>query len=88
MAHFGASSFAGLVSAVFSTPIDVVRTRLMNQAGTAHEDSGVVDALINIPRKEGVAALYKGFWPLFMRKVLWTVSFFLTYEQIKAAVAK
>jgi hypothetical protein len=31
--HFSASTIAGLASAVCSTPVDVVKTRLMNQAG-------------------------------------------------------
>jgi hypothetical protein len=83
--HLLASSGAGLVSAIFSTPVDVIKTRLMAQAGTANQAyKGVLDAAINIPRNEGVMALYKGFWPLFQRKVLWTVIFFLSYERIRA----
>ena len=86
LAHFGASSFAGFASAIASCPVDVVRTRLFQQAGNYQEYSGTFDALINIPRREGIFALYKGFWPLFTRKVVWTVLFFMTYEQAKAAV--
>merc|ERR550525_1967317 len=32
-AHVGASGIAGTASAVTSTPVDVVKTRLMNQSG-------------------------------------------------------
>ena len=31
--------------------------------------------------QEGIAALYKGFWPLASRKVAWTIIYFLTFEQ-------
>ena len=87
LTHLAASSGAGLVSAIFSTPVDVIKTRLMAQAGLAEQQyQGVVDAAINIPRNEGFMALYKGFWPLFQRKVFWTVIFFLNYEQIRACM--
>ena len=85
-AHFAASSFAGLASAIASCPVDVVRTRLFNQAGRDAVYKGTFDALINIPRREGFMALYSGFMPLFTRKVVWTVLFFLTYEQAKLQV--
>jgi len=85
LTHLVASSGAGLVSAIFSTPVDVIKTRLMAQAGTADQAyKGVVDAAINIPRNEGFMALYKGFWPLFQRKVFWTVIFFVCYERIRS----
>ena len=87
VAHLGASTFAGFVSAVASCPVDVVRTRLFNQAGNKEQEyRGMMDALVNIPRKEGLRALYSGFLPLFMRKVSWTVLFFLSYEQAKKGI--
>ena len=87
LGHFGASGIAGIVSAVFSTPVDVVKTRLMAQAGgTATEGvvlyTGVVDCFIRMPRIEGFSSLYKGFVPIAARKVAWTVAYFLTYEQV------
>jgi len=84
LAHFGASGAAGIVSALFSTPVDVVKTRLMNAAGgnkDAIQYKGVLDCFVNMPRKEGVLSLYRGFWPLAARKVIWTVAFFLVNEQ-------
>mmetsp|Transcript_53 Transcript_53/g.119 ORF Transcript_53/g.119 Transcript_53/m.119 type:complete len:317 (-) Transcript_53:389-1339(-) len=88
LAHFAASGAAGVVSAIFSTPVDVVKTRLMNAAGNkeALQYNGVIDCFVNMPRKEGIASLYKGFWPLAMRKVLWTVAFFLVNEQALKAI--
>lgn len=87
--HFAASTVAGVVSAVFSTPVDVVKTRLMNQAGgrtDVQQYKGVIDCFVNMPKQEGIGSLYKGFWPLAMRKVSWTVLYFLMYEQVRGYV--
>jgi len=91
LAHFGASAVAGTVSAIFSTPVDVVKTRLMAQAGgraTAGvmQYTGVVDCFMRMPQHEGFSSLYKGFIPIAARKVLWTVAYFLVYEQALKAV--
>ena len=87
-AHIGASGIAGVASACTSTPADVVKTRLMNAAGGAgdRQYAGVVDAARTIVRDEGVGALYKGFTPIVVRKVLWCSAFFVTYEQLRAAL--
>ena len=55
--HVTASFAAGVVSSAVSTPADVVKTRLMNQAGHTHEYSGVVDAFVGITRQEGECRL-------------------------------
>ena len=72
-------------------PVDVVKTRLMAQAGGAEtagvaQYAGVVDCFVRMPRLEGVSSLYKGFVPIAARKVLWTVLYFLTYEQALKAI--
>lgn len=77
--HIGASLVAGLASAATSTPADVVKTRLMNQAGTSNQ--GVVSTLRAIHYDGGYAAFYKGFIPIVIRKVAWTSCFFVLYEQ-------
>mmetsp|Transcript_12361 Transcript_12361/g.15330 ORF Transcript_12361/g.15330 Transcript_12361/m.15330 type:complete len:280 (-) Transcript_12361:513-1352(-) len=70
VAHLSASGVAGIASACTSTPADVIKTRLMNSAGSTHEYSGVVDAFTSIVRTEGPGALYKGFIPISVRKPL------------------
>ncbi|ETO31142.1 hypothetical protein RFI_05983 [Reticulomyxa filosa] len=76
------SSFgAAIISACVSTPVDVVKTRLMNQSGRVHEYRGMFHGLVSIPRKEGVMALYKGFIPIIVRKVAWCTLYFVTYER-------
>lgn len=80
--HVTASGIAGLASSLVSTPADVVKTRLMNQAGGSHAYSGVIDAFVGIPRHEGFSALYKGFGAILTRKIVWCTVFFVSYEQV------
>ena len=84
VAHVGASGVAGVASACTSTPADVVKTRLMNQSGGVPKYSGVLDALASILREEGALALYKGFVPIVVRKVLWCSLFFVSYERVRS----
>ncbi|RZF43034.1 hypothetical protein LSTR_LSTR001212 [Laodelphax striatellus] len=97
--HFVSSFIASLGSAVASTPIDVIRTRLMNDrrltktlaSSSANGNtlvirnySGSMDCLIQTVRNEGPLALYRGFVPTWVRMGPWNIIFFITYEQLKA----
>uniref|UniRef100_A0A8C9SUR0 Solute carrier family 25 member 30 n=1 Tax=Scleropages formosus TaxID=113540 RepID=A0A8C9SUR0_SCLFO len=85
--HFLSSVVCGLAGALASNPIDVVRTRMMNQRalldGTSGGYKGTVDCLVKTWRSEGFLALYKGFFPNWLRLGPWNVIFFITYEQLK-----
>lgn len=93
--HFSSSFLAGLVGAIASTPIDVVKTRLMNQkklkTTVIGEGSSAVpaiytsslDCLVQTVKTEGFMALYKGFIPTWVRLGPWNIIFFMTYEQMK-----
>jgi hypothetical protein len=86
LGHFAASAVAGTISAVFSTPPDVVKTRLMAQAGGTVQEgmpryAGVLDCFVRMPQLEGVTALFKGFVPIATRKIAYTVAYFIIYEQ-------
>ncbi|XP_020292454.1 mitochondrial uncoupling protein Bmcp isoform X2 [Pseudomyrmex gracilis] len=89
--HFVSSFVASMGSAVASTPIDVIRTRLMNQRRVcvvtskpmSHIYSGSMDCLVQTIKNEGVLALYKGFVPTWFRMGPWNIIFFITYEQLK-----
>jgi len=82
--HVSASGCAGFSSACVSTPADVVKTRLMNAAGGTQEYRGMLHAGYRILLDEGPAALYKGFIPICIRKVIWCGTFFVCYEQVRA----
>lgn len=64
VAHIGASGIAGVTSALTSTPADVVKTRLMNDAGGEQRYKGMLHAGRTILKEEGVGALYGGFYPI------------------------
>ncbi|KAG5261936.1 hypothetical protein AALO_G00290240 [Alosa alosa] len=85
--HFLSSFACGLAGALASNPIDVVRTRMMNQRvvldGTCGGYKGTLDCLLQTWRSEGFLALYKGFFPNWLRLGPWNIIFFLTYEQLK-----
>lgn len=110
--HFLSSFIASLGGAIASTPIDVIRTRLMNQRKLFLTDNpasmltsatslqsaapalqsasdpsryykGSVDCLMQTVRSEGMAALYKGFIPTWLRLGPWNIIFFITFEQLK-----
>lgn len=86
LAQFNASIVAGFAGAAASNPIDVTKTRLMNQRSTQSVVSsqqsykGMTDCFIKIIRYEGFTSLYKGFIPNWMRKGPWCVVFFPIYE--------
>ncbi|KAF3699014.1 Kidney mitochondrial carrier protein 1 Solute carrier family 25 member 30 [Channa argus] len=80
--HFLSSFVCGLAGALASNPVDVVRTRMMNQRGGALYQ-GTLDCLLQTWRSEGFMALYKGFFPNWLRLGPWNIIFFLTYEQLK-----
>lgn len=92
--HFLASFLAGLVGALASNPIDVVKTRLMNQRNLKLTAGGVgaaapaiytssLHCLLQTYRTEGFLALYKGFIPNWVRLGPWNIIFFITFEQLK-----
>ncbi|CAE8620880.1 unnamed protein product, partial [Polarella glacialis] len=84
--HLGASFIAGLVSACVSTPADVVKTRVMNAAGSEQAYRGILHAIYCIVGQEGFLALYKGFALIVTRKVIWCTVFFVLYEKLLAAL--
>ncbi|KAK9510834.1 hypothetical protein O3M35_005534 [Rhynocoris fuscipes] len=87
--HFVSSFIASLGSAIASTPLDVIRTRLMNQRKLLTVKTsdniyrGSIDCFLQTVKNEGFLALYKGFVPTWVRMGPWNIIFFITYEQLK-----
>ncbi|KAJ8916116.1 hypothetical protein NQ315_004483 [Exocentrus adspersus] len=86
--HVLASSCAGLVAASMGTPADVIKTRVMNQPfdekGRGLLYSSSIDCLQKTVKLEGLGALYKGFLPIWMRMAPWSLTFWLSYEEISS----
>lgn len=85
--HALASSCSGLVAASLSTPADVVKTRVMNQPmgkdGTPLLYKSSIDCLLKSVRQEGFFSLYKGFLPIWARMAPWSLTFWISYEEIR-----
>jgi len=87
--HACSSGVSGFVGAVISTPADVVKTRIMKDVrmsdGQFKNYTGSWDCLTRAVHNEGFFSLYKGFFPIWARMAPWSLTFWLTYEQIRTA---
>lgn len=90
--HALASACSGLIAAVLGTPADVIKTRVMNQPvdasgkGVFYKNS--FDCLLQSVRKEGFWSLYKGFIPCWIRMGPWSLTFWVTYEELRKLAGK
>ncbi|KAG6605287.1 S-adenosylmethionine carrier 1, chloroplastic/mitochondrial, partial [Cucurbita argyrosperma subsp. sororia] len=80
-------AFAGALTGAITTPLDVIKTRLMVQ-GSANQYKGIIDCVQTIVREEGPPALLKGIGP----RVLWIgiggSIFFSVLESAKRLLAE
>lgn len=84
--HFLSSLAAGLAAATMGTPADVVKARMMNQEGGGKAlYRGSLDCLVKTVRMEGLASLYSGFLPCWLRMAPWSLTFWLTFERLRQA---
>merc|ERR1711920_765411 len=85
--HIVCSMFAGLVAATVTSPVDVIKTRMMNQDTNAANRGNIYkntfDCFRSIVRSEGVAGLYKGWFANWMRIGPHTIVSFITFEQLR-----
>lgn len=83
--HLVSSSLAGVLSACASTPVDVLKTRMMNQAGGSNRQyKGVISSFLHIVKHDGISKLYSGFIPICARKTVWVSTFFVLYEKLNS----
>lgn len=79
--HISCAFGAGFVACIVGSPVDVLKTRIMNIApGSTETPLGIVGKMV---AKEGPLAFYKGFTSNFMRLGSWNVVMFVCLEQIK-----
>ncbi|KAF9609376.1 hypothetical protein IFM89_015673 [Coptis chinensis] len=80
-------AFAGSLTGAITTPLDVIKTRLMVQ-GPGNQYKGIFDCVQTIVREEGAPALLKGIGP----RVLWIgiggSIFFGVLERMKRLLAQ
>lgn len=85
LVHTLASSGAGLVAAIASTPVDRAKTLLMTNKGMY---SSVFACLIKLYNENGLAGLYQGFLATWMRLGPWAFLFFVVFEQLRGAALR
>lgn len=76
-------SIAGAVSAALTTPLDVVKTRLMTQSAVTPKYNGIVHGITTIAKEEGAQALMSGVVPRVIWISLGGAVFFGAYEAAK-----
>lgn len=75
---------AGSTAALFTTPFDVVKTRLQTQIpGSTSQYSSVYHALQEIGKREGLKGLYRGLIPRLVMYMSQGALFFASYEFFK-----
>eukprot|EP00944_MAST-04C_sp_MAST-4C-sp1_P011928 g11928.t1 len=87
--HLSASVCSGFIYCLASLPLDITKTRMQNQMPLADGSlkyTSIGDALIKIPRQEGILALWKGFPAYFARGGGHTVCMFIFVEKYRALV--
>eukprot|EP00013_Stygamoeba_regulata_P006071 CAMPEP_0177639928 /NCGR_PEP_ID=MMETSP0447-20121125/6277_1 /TAXON_ID=0 /ORGANISM="Stygamoeba regulata, Strain BSH-02190019" /LENGTH=305 /DNA_ID=CAMNT_0019141977 /DNA_START=225 /DNA_END=1142 /DNA_ORIENTATION=- len=81
--HLVSSVFAGLVCSITTSPIDSVKTRLMNQSSRGALYRNTFDCFVKTIRAEGPFALYKGFFSQWLRIAPHTVVSFMVFEFLR-----
>ncbi|XP_004503716.1 uncharacterized protein [Cicer arietinum] len=77
---------AGSTAALFTTPFDVIKTRLQTQIpGSRNQYDSVFHALYKISKTEGLKGLYRGLTPRLIMYVSQGSLFFASYEFFKSA---
>ncbi|RKO85628.1 mitochondrial substrate carrier family protein-like protein [Blyttiomyces helicus] len=86
--HFACSIVSGLVCATTTAPIDLLKSRYMNQkfiAGKGVAYSSTLDCLRKTIRTDGVPGLWKGWAAQWTRMAPHTIITFVVFEQLRRA---
>mmetsp|Transcript_19035 Transcript_19035/g.34414 ORF Transcript_19035/g.34414 Transcript_19035/m.34414 type:complete len:299 (+) Transcript_19035:58-954(+) len=89
--HFVCSMFAGVVAALVTSPIDLVKSRMMVQPVDATTQQGLLysstgDCLMKVARAEGPLGLYKGFHAQWLRIGPHTTISLMVFEYMRHLV--
>jgi len=79
--HLLCASSAGVTACIVGSPVDVLKTRIMNAAPGTYANP--IDCAVKTMKQEGPMAFYKGFGPNCLRLASWNCVMFLTLEQLK-----
>lgn len=79
--HLSASTLAGVVATTLTQPLDVLKTRMMNQAKNQYRSVG--HCITELYKESGLFGFYKGYVPAFIRLAPHTILTFIFMEQLK-----
>lgn len=79
--HLSCAMGAGFTACIFGSPVDVLKTRIMNR--TPGETQSIPALVGSMVKNEGLLSFYKGFVANFMRLGSWNCVMFVTLEQVK-----
>ncbi|PHH88263.1 hypothetical protein CDD83_7764 [Cordyceps sp. RAO-2017] len=82
--HLSASFLAGLAAATATSPIDVIKTRVMSST----QNQGVLRLVADIYRTDGIGWMFKGWVPSFLRLGPHTICTFVFLEMHRKAYRK
>lgn len=87
--HLTSGFLAGFCAVCVGSPVDVMKTRIMNaKKGTGEAYKNVLDCFWKILTKEGPFAFYNGFSPNVLRIGTWNMFMFFAYEFFKSTYKK
>lgn len=88
--HFVSGTIAGFFVALTTSPVDTLRTRLMNQpldsGGRGKLYRSMLDCAVKTVRNEGILAVYKGFFAQWMRVGPHTTISLVAWEWLRRLV--
>lgn len=76
---------AGVAVAIVTSPIDVVKTRVMNVDPHKPAYSGMIDCINKVGKVEGLMGFYKGFNAQWLRIGPLTTLQFIIWERLRKA---
>ncbi|KAG5354911.1 Mitochondrial dicarboxylate transporter [Yarrowia sp. B02] len=80
--HFAASLLAGLMATTVCSPVDVVKTRIMN-AHAHHSKDSAFTIFFKALKQEGPLFMFRGWLPSFVRLGPQTILTYIVLEQLK-----
>jgi len=83
-----AGAAATAIAQLLTTPLDVVRNRIMAEKTTTVEKLSYTESLVQLARDEGVQGLFAGATPRVGKALLSGAIQFATYEETKQEIAK
>jgi len=84
--HVAASLITGVVATTVAAPFDIIKTRCMADDAGLRLYKGAVDCAQQLVRKEGLLALYKGWWAAYFRLGPHALIQFPILEQLRLMV--